>query len=317
MPRRMKRMKALRFHSFGSPEVLAIEEIAQPVAGEGEVLVRVRAAGLNPSDVVNVGGRFPATTLARVPGRDFAGVLMPGGESVWGSGPGFGITQDGSHAEYLVAPKEAISIAPKNLTAEQAAAVGVPYTTAWGALIRSAQLRAGETVLIIGAAGAVGQAATQIANWKGARVLGATRGGSAATGAAAVVDTGGDMRMRVLELTDGRGAEVVFDTVGGALFEPALRCLRRGGLQVAISSNPPRVSFSLVEFYHNMSRLTGFDSYSYTPRDTAEILDELRGGFESGALVAPQVKAVPLADAGAAYQDVAGGRAETKLVLIP
>jgi NADPH:quinone reductase-like Zn-dependent oxidoreductase len=252
-----------------------------------------------------------------VPGRDFAGVLAPGGEFVWGSVPGFGITRDGSHAEYVVAPKDAISIAPKNLTAEQAAAVGVPYTTAWGALIRSAQLRAGETVLITGAAGAVGQAATQIANWKGARVLGATRGGSAAPGAAAVIDTTGDMRARVFELTDGKGAEVVFDTVGGSLFEPALRCLRRGGRQVAISSaRDPRVSFSLVDFYHNLSRLIGFDSYGYSPRDTSEILDELRGGFEAGALSAPRVRAVPLADAVAAYSDVAGGRAESKVVLI-
>ena len=314
----MKLMKALRFHSFGSPEVLAIEEIARPVPGDGEVLVQVRAAGLNPSDVVNVAGRFHATTLPRVPGRDLAGVLASGGEYVWGSVPGFGMTRDGSHAEYVVAPKDAISIAPSSLSAEQAAAVGVPYTTAWGALIRSAQLRAGETVLIIGAAGAVGQAATQIAKWKGARVLGATRGGSASPGAAAVVDTSGDMRARVFELTDGKGAEVVFDTVGGSLFEPALRCLGRGGRQVAISSSKePRVSFSLVDFYHNMSRLIGFDSYSYTPRDTAEILDELRGGFESGALVAPRVKGIPLAEAVAAYQDVAGGRAETKIVLIP
>jgi NADPH:quinone reductase len=105
--------------------------------------------------------------------------------------------------------------------------------------------------------------------------------------------------------------------VGGSLFEPALRCLRRGGRQVAISSRDPRVSFSLVDFYHNMSRLIGFDSYSYTPRDTSAILDELRSGFESGVLTAPQVKAVPLADAVAAYQDVASGRAESKFVLVP
>jgi NADPH:quinone reductase len=314
----MKIMKALRFHSFGSPEVLAIEEVAQPVPGEGEVLVQVKAAGLNPSDVGNVAGRFPATTLPRVPGRDFAGVLAPGGEFVWGSVPGFGITRDGSHAEYVVAPKEAISIAPKNLNAEQAAAVGVPYTTAWGVLIRSAQLQPGETVLITGAAGAVGQAATQIAKWKGARVLGATRGGSASPGAAAVVDTTGDMRARVFELTDGKGAEVVFDTVGGSLFEPALRCLGKGGRQVAISSGKePRVSFNLVDFYHNLSRLIGFDSYGYDARDTAEILDELQSGFESGALIAPSVKGIPLGEAVAAYRDVAGGRAETKIVLLP
>jgi NADPH:quinone reductase len=313
----MEFMKLLRFHRFGSPEVLVIEEVAQPVPGSGEVLIQVKAAGINPSDVGNVAGRFPATVLPRVPGRDFAGVLVPGGHFVWGSVPDFGITRDGSHAEYVVAPREAISIAPSNLSAEQAAAVGVPFTTAWGSLIRSAQLQAGETVVITGAAGAVGQAATQIANWKGARVLGATLGASAAAGAKAVIDSTGDMRGRVFELTDGKGADIVFDTVGGALFEPALRCLRRGGRQVAISSaKEPRVSFSLVDFYHNLSRLIGFDSYSYGQRDTVEILDELRGGFESGSLIAPRVKTVPLVEAVAAYQDVAGGRAETKLVLV-
>jgi NADPH:quinone reductase-like Zn-dependent oxidoreductase len=311
-------MKALRFNRFGSPEVLAIEEIAQPEPAAGEVLIQIRAAGINPSDVANVAGRFKTTVLPRVPGRDFAGVVVPGGQPVWGSVPDFGITRDGSHAEYAVASQEAISIAPSNLSAEQAAAVGVPFTTAWASLIRCAQLQAGETVLITGAAGAVGQAATQIANWKGARVLGATLGGSAAAGAAAVVDTTGDMRARVFELTGGKGAEVVFDTVGGALFEPALRCLARDGRQVAISSSKePRVSFSLVDFYHNLSRLIGFDSYSFTPRDTVEILDELRGGFESGSLRAPRMKAVPYADAVTAYQDVAGGRAADKLVLIP
>jgi NADPH:quinone reductase-like Zn-dependent oxidoreductase len=317
LPFKIRFMKTLRFHSFGSPEVLVIEEMAQPVPGAGEVLIQIKAAGINPSDVVNVAGRFKATTLPRVPGRDFAGVTVPGGQRVWGSVTDFGITRDGSHAEYAVAPEEAIAIAPSNLSAEEAAAVGVPFTTAWAALIRCAQLQAGETVLVTGAAGAVGQAATQIANWKGARVLGATLGGSAAAGAAAVVDTTGDMRARVLELTYGKGAEVVFDTVGGALFEPALRCLSRGGRQVAISSSKePRVSFSLVDFYHNLSRLIGFDSYGFKPRDTVEILDELRGGFESGLLHAPQVKAVPFGDAVGAYQDVAGGRATAKLVLI-
>src|SRR5580658_4240035 len=108
-------MKALRFHSFGSPDVLKIEEIGKPVPAPGEVLIQVKAAGINPSDVSNVAGRFKATTLPRVPGRDFAGVVIStsrlAGRSVWGSVPGFGIKRDGSSAEYVVVPEEALSVA--------------------------------------------------------------------------------------------------------------------------------------------------------------------------------------------------------------
>jgi NADPH:quinone reductase-like Zn-dependent oxidoreductase len=312
-------MKALRFHSFGSPDVLVIEEIPTPEPTAGEALIQIKAAAINPSDVGNILGRFKATTLPRVPGRDFAGVVLSGtyaGKSVWGSVPDFGITRDGSHAEYCMMPEQDLSLMPSNLSFGQAAAVGVPFTTAWGALIRSAVLLPGETVMITGAAGSVGQAATQIAKWKGARVLGATRGGSPSEGADAVVDTAGDMRAQVLEPTGGKGAEVVFDTVGGPLFEPSLRCLAKGGRQVAISGGKdPRVSFSLVDFYHNMLRLIGFDSYSYTRQDTAAILSELRAGFESGALHAPQFRAVPFASAIDSYKDVAAGRG-VKLVLI-
>lgn len=314
-------MKALRFHAFGPPTVLAIEEIARPEPGPGEALVQVNAAGINPSDVGNVMGRFHATTLPRVPGRDFAGVVVAGtrytGQSVWGSVPGFGIARDGSHAEYAIVPEQALSLAPSNLAPEQAAAAGVPYTTAWGALVRSAGLVAGETVLIIGAAGAVGQAATQIANWKGARVIGATLGGAPAAGSSAIVDTKGDLREQVFAQTEGKGADVVLDTVGGLLFEPALRCLARKGRQVAISSaGKPGVTFNLVDFYHNLSRLIGFDSYGFSLEDTAEILDELRAGFEAGMLTAPRVMAVPFNDAIQAYSDIAAGRADTKRLLV-
>jgi NADPH:quinone reductase-like Zn-dependent oxidoreductase len=316
----MDTMKALLFRSFGPPDVLSVQEIAQPAPAPGEVLVQVKAAGINPSDVKNVSGAFKATTLPRVPGRDFAGVALSGkdhGKQVWGSVPGFGITRDGTNAEYIVVPEQALSIQPANLSAEQAAAVGVPFTTAWGALIRAARLQPGETVLIVGAAGAVGQAATQIANWKGGKVLGATRGGTPVAGAAAVIDTGReDLRERVLELTNGAGADVVFDTVGGSMFEPALRSLKRGGRQIAIASTgEQRVSFNLVDFYHNMSRLIGFDSYGFSFRDTGEILDELRSGFEMNLLFPARIMTVPFADALDAYKAVASGNAGAKVIL--
>jgi NADPH:quinone reductase len=172
-------MKALRFAEFGPPSVLRIEEVAIPQPAEGEALIRVKAAAINPSDVGNVAGRFKATTLPRTPGRDFAGIVVKGkqheGEEVWGSSSSLGIVQDGSHAEYVVAPIETISIKPKSLSMAQAAAIGVPFITAWASVVSAAQIQPGETILIVGAAGAVGQAATQIANCQKGALVRATK----------------------------------------------------------------------------------------------------------------------------------------------
>jgi NADPH2:quinone reductase len=172
-----KMMMALRFEAFGPPSVLRIEEAPIPEPGEGEVLVHVKAASINPSDVANVSGRFKHTTLPRTPGRDFAGIVVKGkkleGKEVWGSSPNLGIDRDGSHAEYVTVAVEAVSPKPKPLSMEQAATIGVPYITAWASVVSALEIQAGETILIVGAASAVGQAGTQIANWKGARVISA------------------------------------------------------------------------------------------------------------------------------------------------
>ncbi|MGA3187551.1 MAG: zinc-binding alcohol dehydrogenase family protein [Bryobacteraceae bacterium] len=316
-----KVMKSLRFTEFGPPSVLRIEEIAIPEPGEGEVLVQVKAAAINPSDIGNVAGRFKKTTLPRTPGRDFAGIAVRGmhyeGTEVWGSSAQLGIVRDGSHAEYVVVPVETLSLKPKSLSMAQAAAIGVPFITAWASVVDAAQIRPGETILIVGAAGAVGQAATQIANWKQARVLGADIGSDPIPGAEWTVNTSTeDLHERVLELTAGRGVDAVFDTVGGSLFEPALRSLRHGGRQVAIASpGNPRVSFNLVDFYHNLSRLLGVDSFGLTSPQVAEIEEELRSGFETGALTPPLIEIVPFEKAVEAYNRVADRQAKAKQVL--
>jgi NADPH2:quinone reductase len=314
-------MRALRFAEFGPPSVLRIEEVAIPEPGVGEVLVQVKAAAINPSDIGNVAGRFKNTILPRTPGRDFAGVVVKGkrheGEQIWGSSPNLGIVDDGSHAEYVVVPAETLSLKPKLLTMAQAAAIGVPYITAWASLVGAAQIQPGETILIVGAGGAVGQAATQIANWKKMRVIGAGTGSDPIPGAESVINTKSeDLRERVLELTAGRGVDVVLNTVGGALFEPALRSLSFGGRQVAISSpGDPRVSFNLVDFYHNFSRLLGVDSFGLTSQQVAEIEDELLPGFETGVLKPPPIEIVPFEKAGEAYHRVASRQANMKQVL--
>jgi NADPH:quinone reductase-like Zn-dependent oxidoreductase len=314
-------MKALRFSKFGPPSVLAIEDVPRPDPRDGEALIQVKAAGINPSDVKNVSGHFSGTTLPRTPGRDFSGVVLEGkkykGQEVWCSGPGIGVTRDGSHAEYVTVPEEALSLKPRALSMEQAASIGVPFITAWSALAHAAELQAGETILIVGAAGAVGQAATQIANWRKARVLGAARSSDPISGVDAVINTTSeDMPKRVFELTNGKGAEAVFDLVGGALFEPALRSLRLGGRQIAIASvGERRVSFDLTDFYHNLSRLIGLDSMKFSSSDVAKISDELRPGFESGDLKALPIETVPFEKAIEAYQKIADGRAVAKQVL--
>jgi NADPH:quinone reductase len=314
--------KSLRFNEFGTPSsVLRFEEIAIPEPGEGEALVQVRAAAINPSDIGNVAGHFKNTTLPRTPGRDFAGVVVKGkhpeAAEVWGSFPDLGIARDGSHAEYVVVPAETLSLKPKSLSMAQAAAIGVPYITAWASVVNAAQIQPGEIILIVGAAGAVGQAATQIANWKQARVIGADTGSDPIPGTESVVNTKTeDLRERVLELTAGRGVDAVFDTVGGLLFEPALRSLRYGGRQVAIASpGHPQVSFNLMDFYHNFSRLLGVDSYGLTSRQITEIEGELQLGFETGALTPPPIEIVPFEKAVDAYNRVAARQAKVKLVL--
>src|SRR5271156_5170160 len=316
-----KIMKALRFAEFGPPSVLRIQEIAIPEPGDGEALVQLKAAAINPSDIGNVAGRFKTTTLPRTPGRDFAGTVIAGsrpkGEEVWGSCPVLGIVRDGSHAEYVVAPAETLSRKPQSLSMAQAAAIGVPYITAWASVISAAQIQPGEIILIVGAAGAVGQAATQIASWKQVRVIAADTSSDPIPGTEAVVNAKTeDLRERVLELTAGRGVDAVFDPVGGPLFEPALRSLRAGGRQVAIASpGDPRVSFNLTDFYHNFSRLLGVDSYGLTSRQAAEIEEELSLGFETGALKPPPIEIVPFAKAVDAYSRVAARQAKTKQVL--
>ena len=315
-----KIMKALRFAEFGPPSVLRIQEVGIPEPGEGEALVQVKAAAINPSDIGNVAGRFKSTTLPRTPGRDLAGTVVAGsrrkGEEVWGSSPALGIVRDGSHAEYVVVPAETLSRKPQSLSMAQAAAIGVPYITAWASLMSAAQIQPGETILIVGVAGAVGQAATQIANWKQARVIGADTASDPISGTESVINTKTeDLRERVFELTAGRGVDAVFDTVGGPMFEPALRSLRVGGRQVAISSRDPRVSFDLRDFYHNRSRLLGVDSYGLTSRQIAEIESELQPGFETGVLRPPPTETVPFEKAVHAYNQLAAGQAKAKQVL--
>lgn len=318
-------MRALRFEQFGPPSVLAMRDLPRPVPGPGQALVRVQAAAVHRSDVKIVAGLLPGVGLPRTPGRDFCGVVVDGtqhvGQEVWSSGAGgLGITRDGAHAEFVVLPEAALSLKPPALSLAQTAAIGLPFITAWFTLMDSARLATGETVLIVGAAGAVGQAAVQVANWRGARVLGAGMRTRAIPGADVTFDTTtDDLREAVFEATHGRGVDVVLDTVGGAMFEPALRSLRVGGRHVAIASTGERrVSFDLAEFYHNGASLIGVDTLKLSPRQIGRIAGDLRAGFDALALRPPAIRTTPFDQAAAAFDRVASGEGrETEVLVFP
>ena len=221
-------------------------------------------------------------------------------------------------------PACAVVPLPHNVSFEQGAGIGVPYMTAWAALVNTARVMSGETVLITGTAGSVGSIAAWIAHRQGARVLGTVRSASDLERVGKLpVDAWIDLQKTglaegVRAATSGRGVDVSFDVIGGAMFEKCLQSLAWRGRQVSIASAPePRVEFSLVDFYHNESRLFGFDSLKLGFEEAGGILRSLAQAIESGELPLPKVEAYPLAQAPQLYRDMAASALRGKPVLVP
>ncbi|HEY2747506.1 MAG TPA: zinc-binding alcohol dehydrogenase family protein, partial [Polyangia bacterium] len=281
-------MRALRFERFGPPSVLQLAEVPTPSRSTDEALVEIRAAAINPSDVKNVAGKMSQTKLPRTPGRDFAGVVVDGprqwrGVAVWGTGGELGFTRDGTHAEAVVVPVAALRRKPESLTFSEAAAVGTPFTTAQLGLTR-ASLGERDLVLVLGAVGAVGSAAVQIAAWRGATVFGLVKHDAEVAqarsfGAREVVVSGaGDVVEAIAKTLGGRGVDVAFDTTG-SLLDAAVRTLARNGRVVAISApSDGNATFALRELYRRDGQILGVNTLWLTAVDAAAILEELTPG---------------------------------------
>jgi NADPH:quinone reductase-like Zn-dependent oxidoreductase len=314
-------MNALSFTEYGPPSVLALTDLPVPEMAPGEVRVQVQAAAVNPSDVKSVAGVFH-TALPRIPGRDYVGTIVAGsdawqGKEVWGSGPGFGVAHDGTHAQFVLVPIEGLSEKPRRLSVVEAATVGVPYLAAWTSLVDAAGIQSGETILVTGASGAVGRAATQIAHWKGAKVIGADIREGQTDADHLIITTGKDLAAEVKSLTAGVGVDLVLDAVGGTMFEPALNSLRRGGRQVVITSvGTRRVELDLIDFYHEQRRLIGVDTMQLTGAGLARIMHALRDGFDDGHLRPSATTTWPFSRAVEAYRAVESGRSSTTQVLM-
>ena len=282
--------------------------------GPDDAVVEIRAAGVNPSDVKAATGLMPYAVFPRTPGRDFAGVVIDGpsewiGREVFGSSGDLGIRRDGTHATHLLVEAAALVEKPASISMDEAAGIGVPFVTAIEGFRRAGMPAAQDTVLIMGLNGKVGQAAAQLATWRGARVIGVVRKDEAyqghANGPVAIINAAGtDIAERVRELTGGKGADIVFNTVGDPYFQAAHKSLALGGRQILIAAVHPVVEFNILEFYRGRHTYVGVDTLAFSSIECGELLREVLPGFASGHLrpypVSP--KAIyALRDAKAAY----------------
>ena len=321
-------MKALWIQQHGPVDQLKVSELPAPTIKPGEVLVKVEAAGINPSDVGSVEGRFAHAVLPRIVGRDFAGTVVDGapelvGTKIWGTGGDLGIDRDGTHSEHLAIPRDAAARRPANLSAVEAATVGVPFITAFSALVTLGQVKKDEWVIVGGAAGSVGQAAIQIAHAKGAHVIALTKDAgedrvAKLPGVRAIARSEkNDLADVVRQMTGSRGADLALNGVGASIFGSILSALAVGGRQVVYSVVGGReFTLDLMLLYRNEFKIFGLDTQKLSASQCAVILNELTPLFEAGALKpVPIGERYALAEAPKAYQRVAA-RAGGKVVLV-
>jgi NADPH:quinone reductase-like Zn-dependent oxidoreductase len=296
---------------------------------EDQVLIEIKAAAVNPSDVKAATGSMAYAVFPRTSGRDYAGVVIDGppgtiGREVFGSSGDLGIRRDGTHATHLVVEADAVVERPKNLSWEEAAGIGVPFVTAIEGFHRAGRPKKHDTVLVMGVNGKVGQAAVQIASWAGARVIGVARKSEPYEGhtnsPVEMIDASStDVATRVRELTGGKGAEIVFNTVGDPYFQAAHKSLALRGRQILIAAVDRIVQFDILEFYRGQHTYVGIDTLGLSSTATGAVLRELGIGFVSGHLKPFPIKPsaiFPLEEAKAAFVAVAGSSRD-RIVLRP
>ena len=320
-------MLALQLSDLRGPDGLAAVEIDDPAPGAGMVLIDVHAAGVGFVDLLLTRGEYQIKPeLPFVPGLEVAGVVADGGDS--GHPPGTrvaAIVAFGGFAQRALAPAALTFPIPDDVDFETGAALLVNYQTAHLALVRRGRLRAGEVVLVHGAAGGVGSASVQLAHALGARVLAVAAGerklaAAREAGADAALDGGGDWVAAVRELTAGRGADIVVDPVGGDRFDQSLRCMAPEGRLLVVgfaSGRIPEVPVNRLLLRHldvvgvNFGGLLPFDQ-GFARRAAGELFDLVREGR-----IAPVIGArFPLQEGAGALRALETRDAVGKLVLV-
>jgi NADPH2:quinone reductase len=337
-------MKAVRAHGFGGPEVLVVEEVPEPSPAPGEILVRVRAAGVNPVDTyIRAGVYAELPGLPYTPGGDAGGVVVAVGPSTatgagdatdssaaggpaWSPGPGDRVYTSGSltgtYAELALCRAEDVHPLPEELTFAQGAAVGTPAVTAFRALFQRGRARPGETVLVHGGSGAVGLAAVELAAAGDLTVL-ATAGSAEGRalvlehGAAHVFDHHDQGHLdAVRERTGGRGVDLVVELLANANLGRDLPALAPRGRVVVVGSRG-RVEIDPRDLMNREASILAMRLPNARPEELAAASAGVQAALESGSLRPVVARELPLADAAEAHRLIIDGPALGKLVLVP
>ncbi len=318
-------MRAWRVHELGDPsQVMSLDDVAQPTPGEGQLLVRVRAAALNFPDVLMAKGQYQERPqLPYTPGFELCAEVVETGQRVLGAPSG----GPGAFAEYALMDADNAWPVPDGMADEKAAALYLTYHTGHVGLHRRAQLQPGEWLLVHAGAGGVGSAAIQLGKAAGAKVI-ATAGGPRKTqvctdlGADHVIDyTAEDFVPIVKELTGGRGADVVYDPVGGDVFDASRKCIAFEGRLVVVGFTSGRIpsapanhllvkNYSVVGLHWGLYR-------THDPARIGMVHEELCRLFADGAIEPLVGQTLPLDSAPQAMAAIADRGTVGKVVLTP
>jgi NADPH2:quinone reductase len=318
-------MRAWRVHELGNPDdVLTLEDVETPTPGPGQVLVKVRAAALNFFDALMIQGVYQEKPpLPFIPGSEICGEIVETGQRVLGSVAG----GPGGYAEYALMDADAAWPVPEGMSDEKAAALYITYQTGYVGLHRRARLQAGEWLLVHAGAGGVGTAAIQLGKAAGARVI-ATAGGERKVqvcrdlGADHAIDyTSEDFVSVVKEVTGGHGADVIYDPVGGDVFDGSRKCVAFEGRIVVVGFTSGRIpeapanhllvkNYSVVGLHWGLYR-------KYEPAIFGQVHDELVTLVEVGAVDPLVGETLPLDQAPQALAKLADRSTVGKVVLVP
>ncbi|HLS56590.1 MAG TPA: NADPH:quinone oxidoreductase family protein [Zeimonas sp.] len=324
-------MKAVLCKAWGPPESLVVEDVPPPVAGPGEVLVEVHAAGVNYPDALIIQKKYQVQPeLPFSPGAEVAGIVRSVGEGVKPWKPGDRViasTAIGGYAQEVVVKADRVLPLPDGMDFATASAYVLAYGTSLYALKDRARLVAGETLLVLGAAGGVGIAAVEIGKALGARVIAAASSAEKLAlcrehGADDTIDYAAeDLRERIRVLTEGKGPDVIYDPVGGPYTEQAFRSIAWEGRHLVIgfaAGEIPKLPLNLPLL--KTASLVGAFWGAFVQRDpkrTREHMHELFALYLSKKVRPPITKAYPLAQAALALRDVLERRVMGKVVILP
>jgi NADPH2:quinone reductase len=325
-------MKAIRVHEFGGPAVLKLEEIPDPNAGPGDVVVRVRAAGVNPVDAYIHSGTYARKpALPYTPGQDGAGDVesvgagvteFKAGDRVYVCGVGNTVAGAGTYAERALCIPSQLHHLPARVSFGQGAALGVPYCTAYRALFQRANAKPGETVLVHGATGGVGIATVELAHGRGLTVIGS---GGTDAGLAAAREHGADVVVNhrapaytneIMRATGGRGVNLIIEMAAHVNLDRDLSLLAKHG-RVVVVGNRSRTEIDARQAMGRDAAILGMTLFNVTESEFVEIHAGLIAGLGNGTLNPVVGREIPLAEATRAHEAVMEAGALGKIVLIP